>query len=401
MNIQTRNETKRGCGFRKPGGIYLVAGAPSAPCGRLPIALDVCPTCHHGVKPSRGWTWIDVRPFLDPDFKCPDATPVVWTGQTKREMCMCPLEPARAPERIGLLWIGERYYPTPDDFLREGSAMGISRRVSAIPVDFKIGETWIGFAHRKVIERKCDADGCENGFIQTSEQYVGKIEHGVETRGSIRECKQCDGNRTMIMAPAIFGMFKPTAVEYVVEPTKLADPEYIAKLESLEKRGITLINVNRITDDNQTRVPIDDDPEYQVVEHDDACRCNDCCPGRPAPGLDEITNPDLMGPHPIDGGVIDDIPDDEPGVWHKTEVFSKPDGSLTGTDSTNDNLDTGHPSEHASWPVIHLSLDAFAARYKHASPFRGVAGALVEIFVDGEHWDPVAFANRPDDGKRV
>lgn len=50
-------EAKRGCGFRKVGGTYLVSEGEGMPCDRLPIKLDVCPVCSHGFKRSRGWTW--------------------------------------------------------------------------------------------------------------------------------------------------------------------------------------------------------------------------------------------------------------------------------------------------------------------------------------------------------
>jgi hypothetical protein len=174
------------------------------------------------------------------------------------------LDPDRAPERIGLLWIGERYYPTPADFTAEGSAMGISRRVSAIPRDFKIGETWIAFAHQKTIDHECET--CAgHGNVHAVD--------GVD----LESCQDCDGNGRVV-TPAIFGMFQPTAIEYVIRPDWVSDPEYIKKLESLEKRGFTLINVNRITDGNQTRIPVDDDqfdPDYEVG-HDPACRCDEC-----------------------------------------------------------------------------------------------------------------------------
>ena len=51
--IHKRVEGKRGCGFRKPGGLYMVS-AVSAPCGKLPTPLDICPTwgIFHAFKPS-------------------------------------------------------------------------------------------------------------------------------------------------------------------------------------------------------------------------------------------------------------------------------------------------------------------------------------------------------------
>jgi hypothetical protein len=57
--VKLSHEKPRGCGRRKPGGLYLVAPGDGAPCCKLPIKLDVCPTCHAGIKPARGWTWVD------------------------------------------------------------------------------------------------------------------------------------------------------------------------------------------------------------------------------------------------------------------------------------------------------------------------------------------------------
>lgn len=61
MRRSTTNEPRRGCGYRKEGGLYLVGGGLSAPCGRLPIPLTVCPVCNGGIHPARGWTWVSPR----------------------------------------------------------------------------------------------------------------------------------------------------------------------------------------------------------------------------------------------------------------------------------------------------------------------------------------------------
>ena len=53
--------------------------------------------------------------------------------------------------RVGLLWIGESFYPRPVDFLNEAANLGISRRLSKVPRAYKAGETWVLFAHPKAI----------------------------------------------------------------------------------------------------------------------------------------------------------------------------------------------------------------------------------------------------------
>ena len=187
MDIEVRRDRKRGCGWRKVGGLYLVASGLSAPCGRLPIPLGVCPTCHAGIKFTRGWAWIDAD-AIAADSHClndPACGP-------------CPL--ARHLGRAGLLWIGEQFYHRPADWTREAVTMGISRRIGAVPKDFKVGETWVLVAHRKAIR------------VSATEYAAG-----------------------------IFHAFKPTAIEYVVR-----GDESDAELQAIRERGITPIRVERL-----------------------------------------------------------------------------------------------------------------------------------------------------------
>jgi hypothetical protein len=64
FNIQTLFEGKRGCGYRKPGGLYLRTDGHGRYCGALPIELTVCPTCSQGIKPARGWTWLNLAALV-------------------------------------------------------------------------------------------------------------------------------------------------------------------------------------------------------------------------------------------------------------------------------------------------------------------------------------------------
>jgi hypothetical protein len=107
----------------------------------------------------------------------------------------CPIADGRIQE-VGLIWVGEKFYPTAHSFADEANRMGISRRISAIPRKFKLGETWVALAHRKAIEALPDPKA------------------------------------------GIFHIFKPVAIEYVVKPDDSEE-----KLEKLEKRGLTLVRV--------------------------------------------------------------------------------------------------------------------------------------------------------------
>jgi hypothetical protein len=128
------SEARRGCGFRKVGGIYLVGGAISEPCDRLPFPLDVCPVCGHGVKLGRGMTSVNPLKLFGKHHNCVDKN---------RPCIVC--DPTEVTAYI--MRVGEKFYPTPEHFLEEGRALGISKRISQIPLKFKLGKTVVYLAH--------------------------------------------------------------------------------------------------------------------------------------------------------------------------------------------------------------------------------------------------------------
>lgn len=201
-------EPKRGCGFRKVGGLYLVCDGAGWPCGRLPLPLTVCPTCGAGIKQSRGWTWVDPGELFDAAAGCewPEA---VDTSSGWRGCGNCPLADPRQTmgERAGLLWIGEKFYASPLEFEVEAGKLGISRRIAAVPHEFELGKTWVLLAHPKAI---------------TSQQTI------LEGRGAAEP------------GPGVFSVFKPQRIEKIVTETEAADAEAMAVLE---RRGITPIAV--------------------------------------------------------------------------------------------------------------------------------------------------------------
>jgi len=208
-------EAKRGCGFRQEGGLYLMGGRLAAPCCWLPHELNVCPTCGAGIKQARGWTWVTpsaifagqecelpAAHFSAPDPTAPDGVRLgKWTA--------CPL--TRLEGRHGLIWVGERFYPTPADFTAEGASLGVSRRINSVPKGFVLGETWVLFAHPKVIK-------VSDGQFDINQHYL----------------------------PAIFSVFLPTSIDIIVKESELTDE----KRAELEKRGLTPVAVP------------DDDPDH-------------------------------------------------------------------------------------------------------------------------------------------
>lgn len=230
-DVPVLTEAKRGCGFRKGGGTYLVTEAkPMQPCGKLPIPLDVCPTCSRGIKPSRGWTWVDAqvlcerRKCAEGDIKC------VW----------CPLHDSFLAEnrRMGLLWIGQKFYDTPLDWMEEARKMGVSRRISTVPRDFHVGKTWVLVAHREVIRKACAACDGEGKLPLYGDRAstAPRAEPEAEQVG-YQECSDCDGSGVTYTA-AVFHAFKPERIEYVCRGDETDE-----ELDRLVERGLVPVRV--------------------------------------------------------------------------------------------------------------------------------------------------------------
>lgn len=201
--ITTVVRNRRGCGMQTPGGLYLRSEGLGRPCGKLPIPLEVCPHCGHGIKQSRTYSWIDSDFITD--------APCGWLTDASVKHCPggCAVN---SPDVLGpkvlLIWIGEQFYPTPYDFISESERvgcenvpMGVSRRVKSIPRGFKVGESWVALAHPKAL--------------------VGFGGHG-----------------STKFTPGIFQVWRPSFVEYVVTGEETEE-----ELIALETKGFKLIRV--------------------------------------------------------------------------------------------------------------------------------------------------------------
>lgn len=199
MEIETKVEYRRGCGWREKGGIYLVSEEKAFLCGRLPIPLDTCPTCGAGFKPARGWTWIDAKRLLK--------------AVAKKKKCRIPhcgacpvtlIMKGHDHQMAGLLWVGEKFYQSPADFNRETRIMGVCRRIPAVPKNFELHFTYVMLAHRKAIPNK---------FV------FGKKPK---------------------FTPGIFSIFLPTAIEIVCDGTESEE-----EIKRYRERGLKPVIVRR------------------------------------------------------------------------------------------------------------------------------------------------------------
>lgn len=214
-DVVISTEQARGCGYRKPAkdgvGIYLVGDGLGEPCGLLPYPLEVCPCCGGGVKATRGWTWVTpqllfgkgdvLSKIAGVERDCALSRKLRVVGQnggTDRGCLTCPIG-TPPPGMHGLLWIGESFYATPDDFTRETTAQGVSRKIKAVPKGFKLGETWVMLAHRKAVRNPATGEretpGIFTMFKPRGIDLVIKDEHDVPEKATKLAEKIGDGAR--------------------------------------------------------------------------------------------------------------------------------------------------------------------------------------------------------------
>lgn len=226
-------EPRRGCGYRKVGGTYLAGGEAGRGCGRLPIPLTVCPCCGAGIKQQRGWQWVDPEKLIGVGVACGYRGPALARPVRDYDCITCPAaNPKLLGERAGLIWIGQHFYATPDEFDAEAALLGVSRRIGAVPRGFKLGETWVLLAHPRAV----------NTHIPI------KVDcHDLEGVAG--------GGAAEAYGPGIFRIWRPTRLERIITDKDAEDPKVMARL--LE-RGFTPVIVPH--DDSDHRGSVHDTP---------------------------------------------------------------------------------------------------------------------------------------------
>lgn len=194
------------------------------PCERLPLPLDCCPTCGGGVKQVRSFQWI--KPglvFQNPKIKpCMSASdePTKGVGYLRTHCHRCVvctpnlLEAHSEPkDQVGLLWVGEKFYPTPEDWAKEATHQGVSKRIAAIPKGLVVGKTYIFVAHPNAIAEKVPQPMKEGELL---------------------------GKEEIKYTPGIFHVFVPQRVELIVTPS-MKKEKWVKEL--VEKQGVVLVDV--------------------------------------------------------------------------------------------------------------------------------------------------------------
>jgi len=246
-------EPRRGCGYRQVGKLYIRGIGAFKECHRLPFPLTACPVCGEGIKFTRGWVRLQARKLLkecgEEIIICPQCGEQMvksdqFAGKNFRNIWLCENcriaiernpEPCTCdehcpicnpPEKAFMLWVGEKFYPTPHDFTIEAERLGISKAVPSIPKDFELGKTIVYLAHRKAV----------NLYVESKNTLVGY------------EIKKHAG---------IFMSFRPTHFEILVK-----ESDYNANKEEydkLEEKGIKII----VVPDNYDEMVAKAEEEYK------------------------------------------------------------------------------------------------------------------------------------------
>ena len=236
-------EAKRGCGYRKINGLYIIGDSWGTPCVKLPYDLECCPVCSAGLKQSKGWTWVSPNKMFDVK-DCPNLRPRP-DSVIKAERCelggICPFT---LEGKHGMMWVGKRFY-SPQKFDEESTTMGISKRISGVPRGFKLGETWVLLGHPDAGTTKAreDCEKCGGSGVVEGKQPGEKI-----------PCK------CFKPINAVFKAFMPTAIEKIITETQSKDEEL---MKDLKERGIKAVIVPDNDKDHQGTVY---DKEEEVPE---------------------------------------------------------------------------------------------------------------------------------------
>lgn len=239
-------ESKRGCGYRKVGGIYVVGKGMAVTCDRLPLAFPPCPTCGRKVQFTRGIALIEPRKLFGSHACNESRCPVCFPPSSKRKFYKIVndnkiylsneeladdfvfnhgnLDLQKTRERLlknkyvklgndeyfveevnhYLMWVGRKYYDE-YSFIDEARRMGVSKRIPFIPFGLVPGKSVIYLA------------------MKESTPVTRRTPYGTETT-------YYDG---------VFYAFVPTGFELLMKESE-ATPDIVKKYK---ERGITVVKV--------------------------------------------------------------------------------------------------------------------------------------------------------------
>lgn len=201
-------EARRGCGYRKVGGLYLVGAGLGASCDRLPLPIVPCATCGEEPRFHRSIARINPARLWGGHLVEPDARPC------HDQMLLADDPICATPQMSYLMWVGTEY--TPESFTYEAQTLGtVSKRISFLPDEFEPGANWVFLAYLHLIPP-----------VGRSFSMIPAQRRGYK--------------------PGVFYAFRPQRVEKIITQSQAQSGE----AEKLKAQGITPIVVP------------DDDPDH-------------------------------------------------------------------------------------------------------------------------------------------
>ncbi len=161
--------------------------------------------------------------------------------------CIC-CQPA--DKTAYLMRVGEKFYPKASDFLEEANRLGISKRFSELPVNFKLGVTPIYLAHGTALETMVAPGQTE---LMSPEPVDGQPKRTKKGTVAPNQGRLVDAPHR-VKKPAIFMVFIPQRIEKIYWQSQI-DGMSDKERESLSKRGITPVGVTDGDADHAPKKP--------------------------------------------------------------------------------------------------------------------------------------------------
>lgn len=192
-------EARRGCGYRKVGGLYIVSGTNFDFCHRTPVKTPE-------IEFFRGYK--EINPYHTIGGRCNKFHEIeLRNGGANYHCYLCSIcNPPDQDHMHGLMFVGEGYY-TPESFMNEAVKLGVSKRISKIPENLVLGDSIIYVAYKYMKFPLKDNDG--KIFAWES-------------------------------MPAIFMSFVPDRIEKIITESQSKNEEL---MKGLEEKGITPVIV--------------------------------------------------------------------------------------------------------------------------------------------------------------
>ena len=262
-------EQRRGCGFRRAGGLYVRGNVAGAAVDWLPFCIPF--------RQTRSLQWVTSEALL---ATCADGGTSIF----------------RSHRRIALCFVGAKHYSV-DSFVKEALAQGVSRRVSTIPKDLKPGDP-IALAHPQCIPTlrvgavtddpyqhraaiHCDAcsnvpaaKAVANAHVQVTRSLlktaiVAEKALGHSAKTLTEQLNGITGWGDPTHVAGVFGLFHMQQVEVVLPASVASDPDIIAKCAERQVRIVS------VPDDDHDHVQpgwklprflLDDEDDEDTVE---------------------------------------------------------------------------------------------------------------------------------------